>query len=171
MVIEDFNRTLEIWIKELGSVNFVQLCTKLSSNSWSLGQVSMHRFESTYFYLDQVRRCVSSDDHVQEEMLREAKIMFHNNVFPDEQIEGPPSNDATPQPNSKEELISDLSKLKEEINQVARLISSSSCKGKTKHPWLNYFTAREWLQFAEMHFRHHVKQKEGIDAFLKSNLS
>ena len=27
--------------------------------------------------------------------------------------------------------------------------------GKTKHPGLNYFTAKEWLQFAEMHLRHH----------------
>ena len=171
MVTEDFNRTLEIWIKDLESVNFVQLCTKPSCNSWSLGQVYMHLIEATYYYLEQVKICVSYEAHVLEEMSADAKIMFHNNAFPDEIIEGPPSNAATHQPTSKEKLISDLLKLKEDMNQVTRLISSSSCKGKTKHSGLNYFTAREWLQFAEMHFRHHVKQKERIDAFLKSNLS
>jgi DinB superfamily len=171
MIVKDFNRTLDSWINGLQSINFVQLCTKPSSNSWSLGQVSMHLLESTYYYLDQARACASSDDHVQEEMSPEAKIMFRNNAFPDEIIEGPPSNAATPQPTNKEELLSDLLKLKTEINQVAQLISSSSCKGKEKHPGLNYFDAREWLQFAEMHFRHHVKQKERINEFLKSNLS
>lgn len=171
MVIEEFNRTLDSWINGLESINFVQLCAKPSPNGWSLGQLSMHLLESTHYYLDQARRCASSDDHVQEEMTPEAKIMFRNNAFPDEIIEGPPSNAATRQPTSREELIIDLFKLKEDINQVARLISSSSFKGKTKHPGLNSFNAREWLQFAEMHFRHHVKQKERIDAFLNSNLS
>jgi DinB superfamily len=171
MVNQDFIRVLEIWIKELEAFNFDQLCAKPSSHSWSLGQVSMHLLESTQYYLDQAMRCALSDDYVQEEMSSEAKIMFSNNAFPDEIIEGPPSNEATKQPTSKLELIRDLLKLKEEVNQVSRLISSSSRKGKTKHPGLNYFSSKEWFQFADMHFRHHLKQKERIEAFLKSNLS
>jgi hypothetical protein len=41
--------------------------------------------------------------------------------------------------------------------------------GKTKYPGLNYFTAKEWLQFAGIHLRHHLKQKKRIDDFLKNN--
>jgi len=169
MVIEDFNQVLDSYVKELERYTFIQICTKPFPTSWSLGQVSMHLLEATHYYLDQARRCASSDDQAHEEMSPEAKIMFQNNAFPDEVMKGPPSNAATPQPTSKEKLLSDLLKLKEEMNQVTRLISSSSCKGKTKHPGLNYFNANEWLQFAQMHFCHHEKQKERIDVFLKSN--
>ena len=63
-----------------------------------------------------------------------AKAMFRSNEFPDELIEGPPSNANTPQPDSKEKLLHSLLRLKEEINRIAGLISTSISKGKTKHP-------------------------------------
>lgn len=53
------------------------------------------------------------------------------------------------------------------MNNVEMLISKSPFKGKTKHPGLDYFSAIEWLQFAEMHLRHHLRQKKRIDHFLK----
>jgi len=51
------------------------------------------------------------------------------------------------------------------MKQAALLISKSNHKGKTKHPGLNYFSADEWFRFAEMHFRHHERQKKRIDDF------
>jgi hypothetical protein len=94
-------------------------------------------------------------------------MMLLNNEFPDEIIEGPPSNFFTPQSDSKEDLVNKLVNLKDEISKAARLISESSFKGKTKHPGLNYFNASEWYQFAHMHFRHHLRQKKRIEDFLK----
>jgi hypothetical protein len=38
---------------------------------------------------------------------------------------------------------------------------------ETQHPGLYHFSANEWYQFAEMHFRHHVRQKKRIDDYLK----
>jgi hypothetical protein len=169
MLTKDFNHSVDIWIKAVEQNNFDQICTKPSPTSWSLGQVCMHLIEATHYYLEQTNVCLSSNDHVLEEMTPEAKTMFRNNEFPDELIEGPPSNANTPQPESKEELLHSLLKLKEEINRVAILISTSTSKGKTKHPGLHYFNAKEWLQFADMHLRHHVRQKKRIDAFLKNN--
>jgi len=64
-------------------------------------------------------------------------------------------------------LKSSLLNVKAEMNRAAILISKSSFKGKTKHPGLHYFSATEWLQFAEMHFRHHLRQKKRIEDFLK----
>jgi len=72
-----------------------------------------------------------------------------------------------PQPNSKVQLLRDLIHIKEEMNQLAILIAETPFMGKTKHPGLNYFSANEWLQFADMHFRHHLRQKKRIDDFLK----
>ena len=53
------------------------------------------------------------------------------------------------------------------MNGQVILMTARKYKGKTKHPGLGYFSAEEWLQFAEMHFRHHLRQKKRIDEFLK----
>lgn len=169
MFIEDFNHTINIWIKELEQYNFTQLIAKPSPNSWSLGQVYMHLIEDTNYYMEQIKICVSADDNVAEEALPAAKTMFLNNDFPNEVIEGTPPNSSIPQPGNKEQLMSSLMNLKDEINDIEILISKSPFKGKTKHPGLGYFNANEWLQFADMHFRHHLRQKKRIDDFLKIN--
>jgi len=167
MDVKEFNHTLDRWIEEVEQNNFVLLCTKPSPASWSLGQLSMHLIEATMFYLGQAEICLSSNDNATEEMSPEARLMFGNNAFPDELIEGPPSNADTPQPESKLKLIRDMRSLKDEVNRISTLISISVCSGKTRHPGLKFFNAAEWFQFAEMHFRHHLRQKKRIESFLK----
>ena len=92
--------------------------------------------------------------------------MFERNGFPDEIIEGPPDNAFTAQPESKEDLFVRLQDLKAAFNELVPAMSISGMQGKTLHPGLKYFNAREWMKFAEMHFRHHLRQKNRIDAFL-----
>jgi DinB superfamily len=168
MSYRDFGEILDTWINEISLKNLQQLCAKPSPTSWSLGQLGMHLIEATTYYLDQVNICLSTNDNALEEMSPEAKVMFNNNEFPDEIIEGPPSNADTPQPETKEELLLGLLKLKEEIGRMEKLLSLNLSKGKTKHPGLRYFNAKEWFQFAAMHFRHHLRQKNRIETFLKS---
>ena len=169
MLIEDFNHTIDFWIKELEQYDFIRLCAKPSPNSWSLGQVYIHLIDNTGWFIEQVKICASTNDNAIEEASPAAKKMFLNNDFPDEIMEGPPSNEDTPQPESKEQLMNCLMNLKDEIKNIGILISESPFKGKTKHPGLNYFNAIEWFRFAEMHFRHHLRQKQRIDEFLKLN--
>jgi hypothetical protein len=57
------------------------------------------------------------------------------------------------------------------INSESVASALNSGKGKTRHPGLLYFSAPEWLQFAEMHLRHHFLQKQRIDAFLSQESS
>jgi DinB superfamily len=169
MLIDDFNHTIDLWINELKKYDFIQLCAKPSPDTWSLGQVYMHLIENTDWFFEQAKICSSTNDNALKKASPDAKKMFLNNDFPDQVMEGPPSNADTPQPENKEQLISCLMNLKDEIKSVAILISTAPCKGKTKHPGLNYFNANEWFQFAEMHLRHHLRQKKRIDEFLKTN--
>jgi hypothetical protein len=168
MLVEDFNHTIDIWIKELKRYNFAQLCTKPSPETWSLGQVYVHLIGVTNYFIKQVEICLSTDDNAGEEASAAAKTMFLNNDFPDKMLDGPPSNAHTGQPDSEEQLMSGLMNLKEKVTNIGVLRSKSQFKGKTKHPGLSYFNAQEWLQFAEMHFRHHLRQKKRIDDFLKN---
>ena len=92
--------------------------------------------------------------------------MLLNNEFPDTQLQGPPDNDFTPQPKSKKEILDNLLRQKREVKELEEAIRSSRFHGKTQHPGLQYFNAAEWFQFAEMHLRHHMRQKKRIGAFL-----
>ena len=112
---------------------------------------------------------MSSGDHSHEQALPDGAAMLTNNEFPDTIIEGPDTNTDIPQPNNIEDLKKALAQLKDEISSLALLISNSHYKGKTKHPGLGYFSAHDWLQFADMHFRHHLRQKKRIDEFLRVN--
>ena len=167
MIREDLRNTIDLWTRDIEELSFEQLCTKPSPNSWSLGQVCMHLIDATHYFLEQAIICSSNNENSNEEMKPNAKIMFADNEFPNERIEGPPSNSFTLQPKSKEEILSSFAKIKESIVHVERQVSNSTYKGKTKHPGLGYFSAAECLQFAEMHFRHHFRQRDRIMAFLK----
>jgi hypothetical protein len=171
MKTEQLKHTIDNWIKELDQYTINQLWSQPSLNTWSLGQVYMHLIGETTYFIEQVKICAATNDNETEEASQDAKTMFLNNCFPDEIIEGPPSNAYTPQPRSKEQVINRLAELKNEIDTVEILISKNVCKGKTKHPGLNYFNAVEWLQFADMHFRHHLRQKKRIDEFLGTKSS
>jgi hypothetical protein len=56
--------------------------------------------------------------------------------------------------------------LKEKLISLIKRVEHCGSTGKTKHPGLGYFDAREWLGFAEMHMRHHIRQKERIEQCL-----
>jgi hypothetical protein len=128
----------------------------------------MHLVNDTNWFIEQIKICVSNNDNVEETMLPFAKAMFLNNSFPDEKLANP-ANANMPQPASKENLRQLFNKLKNDMNTVATQIENSKSTGKTKHPGLLYFNANEWLQFSEMHLRHHLKQKTRIENILKFN--
>ena len=164
-----FKDTIDTWINAVEQTSLAQLCTKPSNERWSLGQVCMHLIEATNFYCEQINICLAGNENATEEMSPAAKTFFENNGFSDAIIEGPETNAGTPQPESKEVLLVSLNALKEKLIRVENSIAASPCIGKSKHPGLNYFNAKEWLQFAEMHFRHHVRQKNRIEDFLKNH--
>jgi hypothetical protein len=161
MLTTNFNHTLDTWIEEFEQYDFAQLTTKPSPDSWSLGQVGMHLIENTEWFLDQVRICVGANENAMEDPLPEGKTMLGNNRFPDEVLEGPPENLVTPQPESKEQLLHSLREIKTKMNELDRVISTSPFNGKTKHPGLGYFDARQWLQFADMHYATTSDKKRG----------
>jgi hypothetical protein len=165
MLIDNFNHTIDTWMKAIQQYSFEQLCTKPSPNTWSVGQVCMHLVNDTNWFIGQIKICVSGNDNIDETMSPFAQTMFLTNSFPDKKLTNP-ANVNTPQPESKTALLQLFINLKNDMNDIATKISKSKSKGKTKHPGFNYFNANEWLQFAEMHLRHHLKQKERIDEYL-----
>jgi hypothetical protein len=165
----DLTHCLDRWIKELDQYRFAQLSFKPTATAWSLGQLYVHLIQATHFFIKQIHICVTNNDNISDEAFAEARAMFSNNDFPDVLLDGPPSNATTPQPDSKERLLAGLTGLKDEIKKAEGLIAQSQFKGKTKHFALGYFTASEWMQFAEMHCRHHFRQRKRLDNYIREH--
>ena len=132
--IENFNRTIDIWIKALEGYNYGQLTTRPSPASWSIGQVYMHLLDDTSYYIEQILVCVTNNDHASDQATPAGKIMLLNNDFPDELLEGSPANAYMPQPEGEEQLMKDLLNLKAEMNNAAVLIWKARFKVRPNIP-------------------------------------
>ena len=169
MSIDAFNLTIDHWIRELDHYDFETLCRKPSPTGWSLGQVYMHLIENSQFCIDRIQTCLATNENAHLQPAPHGRCMLQQNAFPDEIIEGPPSNQSTPQPENKIQILLALQHIRSEMNILATRMGEGNYEGKAKHPGLLYMNAYEWLQFADMHLRHHLRQKARMDQYLAQN--
>ena len=169
IILDRFNETIEKWIGALDNYTLEMLCRQPRAGSWSLGQVYIHIIEDTTWFVEQVRICLLTDANSEKEMHEHAKAMFRINEFPDMQLTGPSTGVSMRQPETREELLEGLTSIKDKVNQLYFASDPSASTGKTQHPGFQFFNALEWLQFAEMHMRHHLRQKKRIDDKLFSD--
>jgi len=163
-----FQQTLQIWQSALDRYSESAL-TITPHVGWSAGQLYLHLIDSTNWFLDQAEACIGNTNAQQEQMKDAAKRMFVNNSFPDLKIKGDPLvNDTLPQPASKAYLVVELNKLGTRASAFQERLATNPVFGKSAHPGLGYFNPHEWLQYSEMHMRHHLRQKERIDSFILS---
>ncbi|ACU59256.1 DinB family protein [Chitinophaga pinensis] len=162
-ILERFNHTITTWVNYLDDYTLEMLHRQPLPDSWSLGQVYIHIIDDTQYQVAQMKLALSDVDNSKEDMHPNARQMFLHNSFPDMQIEGPATNTPIRQPQSKEELRQALLQIQADVNKSAEDQPLLNATGKSLHPGLLYFSAAEWVQFMEMHMRHHFRQKERID--------
>lgn len=170
-LLEQFNATIDVWITSLHQYTFKMLCCKPDPGTWSMGQMYKHITDDTHYFVQQAKAALLSREHSGASMHEDAKVIFANNGFPDALLTGPATNESVTQPKSKEELWKGLTIIKAEVNQLYSTTDVEGATGKTQHPGLLFFSAAEWLRFAEMHMRHHFRQKKRIDDSLAAFFS
>ncbi|HEY0668148.1 MAG TPA: DinB family protein [Sphingobacteriaceae bacterium] len=164
MQIVKLNETINIWIAALQDYDFDTLIAKPDTENWSLGQVYLHLISETSYYIEQIEICLAHNENCSEQMTEDAVNIFANNGFPDEKIKNhSPSAQNVPQPANKSLLLEQMLNMKSQLNYQWNKIVENRSSGKTRHPGLGYFNAREWIQFAELHLRHHLRQKGRIE--------
>ena len=159
--------TFNEWVNGLSEYDEDELLIQPGPQKWSIGQVYMHLLSETSYFLSQVKYCMENEENISAEMKEEGRRMFLKNEFPDLQIDRGPELSDVLQPVNKQMLVDEFEKLRQEIDLIGEKNNLSEYRGKTMHPGLGYFNAMEWLQFSEMHMRHHFRQKQRIDDFLK----
>jgi hypothetical protein len=166
----NFVRTIGIWENALDEYSDVLFALKPGEESWSVGQVCQHLIGSTKRIFLVIDKCLIGDNNVQEQKTEAGEKAFATNILSEVKVKLPISIQATPpQPESRKTVKNEFWELKLNFEKIAGTIGESNAKGKEKHPVLGYLNAVEWLQTAEMHFRHHLKQKESIDSFLRQH--
>ncbi|WP_147314025.1 DinB family protein [Deminuibacter soli] len=165
-LLQQFNQTISQWIDSLDSYTLEMLCTKPAAAAWSLGQVYVHIAADTAYFINEMAACLQSTANSNEVMHPHASTMLRNNAFPDTLIQGPATVSSVPQPASKEALLQQLHAVQQQVNDLCARYPVEASTGKSRHPGLGYFNAAEWLHFAEIHMRHHFRQKQRIDAQL-----
>ena len=160
--------TFNEWVNGLIKYDEEELLIQPGPQKWSIGQVYMHLLSETSYFLSQVKYCMENEENISAEMKEEGRRMFLKNEFPDLQIDRGPELSDVLQPVNKQMLVDEFEKLGQEIDLIGEKNNLSEYRGKTMHPGLGYFNAMEWLQFSEMHMRHHFRQKQRIDDFLKN---
>ncbi|MFI5196039.1 MAG: DinB family protein [Chitinophagales bacterium] len=165
----NFQKTITIWKNLVDNYTDTEFATKPDENDWSIGQVCRHLINNcNNFAFSNIEKCISGSENVQEQKTEMGEKALAANELPDIQIKVPPSLQRTPiQPESKQVVKNDFKLLEDRFRNVANEVSKSANNGKTKHPLLGFLNGREWLQLVDIHFRHHLRQKERIDIFLK----
>lgn len=164
----NFARTLATWKEAVDSYNDTDFALAPAAGSWSAGQVCQHLIGSTRRIFVVIRKCQSGPANEHEVKTEAGERAFATNILSETKVKMPLAVQATPeQPESRAWVKKEFKEIEENFNHLCDLVSQSISTGKEKHPVLGYLNAGEWLQSVEMHFRHHLKQKEEIDAFLR----
>lgn len=170
MWIEKFNGTIAIWINELDSYTIQQMSVKPNRKSWSLGQVYQHIIDETSWYHGQIEIALKDVKNADVPITNEAATLFKVGSFADRRIQGDPFiSDNVKQPTTIDQIRSDLGKLKINTNKIWGTITKTPSYGKSEHPGIGFLNCLEWLQYSEMHMRHHLKQKLRIESFLNEH--
>lgn len=165
ILLENFNRTTETWLFSLDQYTMAQLLRQPIPRSWSMGQVYVHIVGETEYYISQMEEARHGVLLATGVKTPEGESMFAHHAFPDLALDSP-TNANMPQPASKEQLYQGLLHNRDRVNAIYSQFDPEQLQGKTRHPGLGYFSSLDWLQFADMHMRHHLRQKARIDAAL-----
>lgn len=168
VILKRFEQVATYYIEELSEYSVDEFTRKPSEDEWSLGQMYNHLIKSTlHLQLKAIKQCVNgttSDDGKKTEI---GESIFKEGKFPPIRLKGPDTPDFTPpNPTGKEEVKEGLLQIIEEMQEIESKLSDIPASQKVQHRRMGYLNAEEYFQLIDMHFRHHLRQKERIDQFL-----
>jgi hypothetical protein len=168
--LQRFEPLQQEYLRALDHYSFEQLLKKPDAHSWSLGQMYQHLINSArFFHLKQVEKCLNSTENTSGKLSFRGFLALHLlHAFPPIRVQVPPSEAYTPkQPESVEALRAGLEQTLHDMRAMLPRLASDH-GGKTAHPAFGMMRAQQWYQLVEMHYRHHLRQKKRLDAFISS---
>jgi hypothetical protein len=154
------SQTLAEYRRLLGSITPEALAHVPEGEGWSPGQVYSHiLMVGNLFALDKAHRARTKEPDPNLGLTEGGQRVLQQNELPAKRFQMPEGVPPPPQPTNAAELAEAIDALEAGIAElVAALEAGADTGGRTKHPFLGFFTATEWLAFIDIHNRHHLRQ-------------
>jgi hypothetical protein len=160
------HQAIDYWINEYKRYDWDKIIMKPAENSWSMGQIGIHLWMSSKgFFFKNAEKCLSKEGTEKGKSKKfGAHVIFTLRTLPPVKYEMPAQVSVQPkQPDSKEQLIGKLEEIKAQATAYINRIPDSDPELKTKHPFLGWLNTAEWITLCNIHFRHHMRQKQRLE--------
>lgn len=162
--------TLELYLHDLDTYTEDQFYRKPSEMQWSLGQMYEHiTATALYFFIKRATYAYEQrNGQVGGAKNEYGEKQFKYNSFPPIKIKIPDVlSGPEPIAKSPQEYKAILLKIKGEAQLLSQKIADDTGEYKVLQPAFGWLTAHEWFQLMEQHFRHHLRQKQELEAWLQ----
>ena len=161
---------IEIYKAGLQRYTMEQLRQIPAPGVWSLGQLYNHAILTALDYLDKVEMCAAAEEEQSLGKTEGGEHLFQLGGFPPVKIKLPDGPEISPSnSDSKEDLMQGLDQVMKRMKEWEGKINQLNPNCKIKHDGFGWLNAREWFALVDMHFRHHLRQKEELERELGIN--
>lgn len=169
-VVDAFQRTTDEWLAALDTYTPEDFVKKLPvEGEWNLQQVYGHIIEATEsLAVPSIEKCLNDGRRPTEATMNVwGRIFFLLGSFPPIRIRFKPRPDYQPRAIATiQDARAGLLRARDKVNAASTRIAAADPARKSRHPAFGALNAAEWLQFAEMHLRHHLRQKRRVERAL-----
>lgn len=160
--IQRLDDVIHVYKRSLDYYTIEQLRHKLSDHRWSLGEMYDHVINSAlHTYFPAIIKCLNEPDTHATAKTAAGDEIFTMGAYPPTKVKSsarPPKN-----PETKEPLYDGLHRIIEQARVMLPVVIEARPDAKVMHSRLGALNAKEWFQLADMHFRHHLIQKEELE--------
>lgn len=135
---------------------------------WSIGQVHTHlQMGALGLFLKMAERALATEPDPAKGLNENGESVFRHDSFPPGPIKVPKKYERpVPQPENVEELNTQLAGIDARFRELAAQLETNDRGGRAAHVAFGHLRAREWLHLNTLHFRHHQKQLNRLEAAL-----
>lgn len=130
-----------------------------------------HLYVSTLFYIKNIEDCIEKKEGKigGSKNIKGVFTFLQNGFLPMKYKLSINEKNPPKMPDNIMAVKDKLIKLMKQMYYTAekmQALTKEDLKYKTKNPGFGYLNAQEWYQLAEMHFRHHIRQKNKLESFI-----
>jgi hypothetical protein len=161
-------KLIETYKNDLQNYSQDQLRYISEDGVWSICQMYDHLILVALEYLDNAEACEIAEGEQSDGKTEFGERLFQAGGFPPIKIKLPPELNAPPNnSNSKEELMCRLDQVMQRMRQLKPQLDAVNPNYKVRHGGFGWLNAREWYDLIDMHFRHHMRQKQELEQKLE----
>jgi hypothetical protein len=168
--------TFQVYLDGLIDYSKEQFEYNESEEIWSLAQMNEHVLSSGYtFFLANINRCLEKrKGQIGGDLTETGSYILFKDGFPPKTKYKHPEHQKNKGPGiigqSLEFYIKGMPELLAALLETIPEIVKDKGEYKTQHFLFGWLNAKQWLQNAEYHIRHHINQKGGLVGFYEASL-